>query len=123
MLNLSLDWKAVIATALVGAGAVWVAKKALEKTAEAVVETTTEAAKAVNPVDEGNIFNRAFNAITKAITGKDEPLGAQIYDWLHRQPQDEQGKEPGGLIEKLGTESGKIGTVWDPETELYHIGF
>lgn len=75
MLNIKIDYKTVIAAALVGAVAVWAAKKAI-----------AGVAVNVNPIDEGNVINEGFIGVWQAMTGSNQALGADIYDWFHPDP-------------------------------------
>ena len=39
---------------------------------------------AINPVNEGNVFNRAANRLWQAISGSDETIGADIFDGVQK---------------------------------------
>jgi hypothetical protein len=119
MLNLSLDYKVVAAAAIVGAIAVWAAKKSIASVAQAV-----------NPADEKNVVNTWFNSVTKSITGNDEPIGAQIYDWLHPQEPvatkttvvDKTQSSTASLAQSLDNQiqnQGPPGQVYENTVDLY----
>lgn len=80
MLSVKMDYKSVIAAALVGAGAVWLARQALKEG----LEELGEVAKKVDPTDPENIINEWFSDAYSMVTGSPNQLGADLYDWLHQ---------------------------------------
>ena len=46
-------------------------------------ETVKDAANAVNPTNQDNIFNRAFESGYSAITGSDDSPGVDMAEWWH----------------------------------------
>lgn len=76
---MELDWKAVLALGLVGAIAVYFLKKQATAAMSAV-------GQAINPVSSSNIAYQGASALTSAVTGSNESLGAQIYDWFNPAP-------------------------------------
>lgn len=98
MLSVKMDYKSVIAAALLGAGAVWLAKKAITKGVKEVAEK-------VNPADPDNVINEWFEDTYSFMTGSENSPGADLYDWLHQvepehyppyevPPQDPKDKDP-----------------------------
>lgn len=77
MLDVDLDYKTVIAVAVVGAVAVWTVKQSAVKAIEFAQDTVLPA---VNPVSQDNIFNRGFNAVYSALTGSEDSLGEDVAD-------------------------------------------
>lgn len=73
--NLNIDWKTVLALGGIALVFYYIAKKDAEAAAVAV-------GQAVNPVSPSNIFAKAANAVTGAVTGTPS-LGAEIYNVLH----------------------------------------
>jgi len=83
ILGVSVQTKEIIIAAVVGAGAVWALKNlVIVPAAKAVADIAPEAAQAVNPVNNDNIFNRAFESLYQAVTGSDQSPGADLYDLL-----------------------------------------
>lgn len=78
LLGIKLDWKAVIATSLVGAGAVYVAKVGIN---EAIDELTKPDGK-INPTSKENVFFKGFTSMYKALTGSEDNLGEDISDFV-----------------------------------------
>lgn len=101
IVGVNVDWKAIGALALVAVGVWWVAKNYVSKIG-----------KAVNPVSEENIFNKAFGSVYKAVTGSEQPLGADIYDWLHGEPV----TAPSGKVETSSVAAKFVETV-NPASE------
>ena len=77
---LQLDYKTIIATAIVGAGAVWLAKRTIKEG----VEVAGDIVKKVDPVNPKNVFNDWFEAAYTSVTGSANSPGADLYDWLHQ---------------------------------------
>lgn len=71
---LKLDYKAVLALGALGIVAVWYARKNIE-----------EAAEAINPLNDKNIFYTGASGIGDIIAGDGEqkPLGTRLYEWMH----------------------------------------
>ena len=101
MLSVKMDYKSVIAAALVGAGAVWFVKKTIREGAEEIEKI----AKAVDPTDRENVINQWFERAYSDVTGSQSSPGADLYDWLHQvepetyppyepPPQDPLDKDP-----------------------------
>lgn len=55
----------------------------LLKQGSAAASAVGSAANAVNPFNNDNIFNRAFNSAYQGVTGSDGTLGTDLYDALH----------------------------------------
>ena len=51
--------------------------------ARRVPDAARAVGQAVNPLNENNLANRAFNAVTEAVTGSSETLGSRLYTLLH----------------------------------------
>ncbi len=70
--NLELDWKGVTVIGLGIVILVWWGRKQIK-----------DFAKAVNPIDDKNVINQGFEAVYKNLTGRENNLGEDIYDWFH----------------------------------------
>ena len=46
-------------------------------------QVVADVGTAINPLNQNNVFNSAFNATTKAVTGSDMTLGSKIYELLN----------------------------------------
>ena len=73
---LNLDYKAVIAAAIVGSIAVWAAKNAAIKTVETV-------AHKVDPLNKDNVINEYFDKFYRMVSDGPDSLGEDIYDLTH----------------------------------------
>ncbi len=76
IIGIKLDYKSIIVTALIGAGAVWLAKKGIEK----AVPDIKEAANAVDPLNNDNVIVSWFNRAYSTVTGSPDTLGEDIAD-------------------------------------------
>jgi len=76
---LKLDFKGIIAAALIGALAIWAVKRTLFNAVDYVAENSDK----FNPTKEENLINQGFTSIYQDVFGSDQSLGADIYDWIH----------------------------------------
>lgn len=54
-------------------------------------QTVAEIAKAIDPTKKENVVNKYFTKAYKAVTGSEQMMGEDIYDWLHpRHPAKEK---------------------------------
>jgi len=99
-----IDMGTVAITALIGAMVVWAAKQ----TAKAAVDGVKEVGEAINPLNDENVFNKGATNAYQNITGSDQSMGADLYDYMHpdtfREPTKEEiqaGVKKYGRIEYL----------------------
>ena len=71
-----IDHKTIIALAVVAFAVYYYGKKEVAQAAATV-------GRAVNPVSNENIFYKFAGSVTGALTGSNQPLGTQIYDYFH----------------------------------------
>jgi len=112
MLSVKMDYKSVIAAALVGAGAVWFARRAIKEGAEQLGEI----AKKVDPANEENVINQWFEDAYSDVTGSQQSPGADLYDWLHKvEPETYPPYEvpPQGPLDKDPRPDVWTGDIWD----------
>lgn len=86
MFDIHIDYKVVIATALLSAGAVWMVKKTAEKSIEKVAEYLEENGDKFNPVNDTNYINQGFQDLWTGVTGVNDSPGSWLYDILHPAP-------------------------------------
>jgi hypothetical protein len=62
----------------------FLALRVVAQKAAAVLPGSAQAiADAVNPTKDTNLAYQAANAVTKAITSDDRPLGVQLWEWMN----------------------------------------
>ena len=84
--NIKLDYKAIIITALIGAGAVWLVKSSIGSVVDVFYDEETGNVKApdiLNPASKHNLVHQIFQNAYTAITGSTDTLGEDIYDLTH----------------------------------------
>jgi len=110
MINVKLDYKTVIAAALVGAGAVWIAKAAISTFVDNGLPDS------INPVSESNFINRAFESVWQAIFKTGNKPGADVYDFLHGPYSNDLNSAvsyPYHWDDYIPVAGGDVGSVWD----------
>jgi hypothetical protein len=96
----SLNWKTVLA---LGAAGLVVYEYAKGE----VVTAAKTAGKAVNPVDDANVFNRGAEAVYSEATGDDRSPGAALAEWVH-------GPSGGECFTKVKLPNGEYRAAWHP---------
>lgn len=120
MLSVKMDYKSVIAAAVVGAGAVWFVKRLIKQGAEEIEKI----AKAVDPTDRENVINQWFERAYSDVTGSQSSPGADFYDWLHKvepetyPPYEVPPQEPGDKDPRPDVWTGDIWDTRDQTAKL-----
>lgn len=73
---MNMKTKLYIGGAIAGVALLWYLK---HKAGQAV----TQAAQAVNPTNQNNIFNQGFNTLYQDVTGSKGSLGTDLAGWMN----------------------------------------
>lgn len=73
---ISIDYKTALVVVGAGAALLWWQKRNLE----AIAQEFTSTDGALNPVNDENLANSAFNGVWHSVSGSNEAFGADLYD-------------------------------------------